>query len=417
MSLSKNRTLLFFVFPLAGIVVLFSILSTLNRNFIRDRVEDLVKEQLSGTAEILKVNIEKNLEEGTSPQAMLGQYKSEESIYYMALLDAEKNILDWVSQFEGYLPLSRDRNPENGPWILSSPAGKIFNQISTMRRSDGEIFYLYLGYSLKSLEEMLAHSRRSFYVLFFSILIGGALLILALYRLQIQFLAKQREAESLRRDRERFREISAFTSGVAHEIKNPLNSLALLCELLSRKAGPDLTEDILAGKMQVQKIASIIDQFSSSLKPFNLKKENLDVVVLLDEALVTIENLIENKHIRTDVKKNRNSAARIMGDRVLLTQALTNLLKNAAESKKEGLISIYIKSRHSGVEIHISDQGPGIGPEDRDKIFQPFFSTKKDGMGIGLYLTKKIIIAHNGHIDFFYTPGRGMTFRLFLPGG
>ena len=415
--MSKKGILLFFVFPLAGIVVLFSVLSTLNRNFIRDRVEDLVEEQLGGTAEILKVNIARNLEEGKSPQAMLGNYKGEESIYYMALLDGEKNILDWVSQFEGYLPLSRDRIPEEGPWIISSPAGKIYNQFSTIRRSDGAVFYLYLGYSLLSLEEMLAHSRRSFYVLFFAILIIGILLSLVLYRLQTRFLAKQREAESLRRDRERFREISAFTAGVAHEIKNPLNSLALLCELLHKKAGPNLEEDVLAGKRQVKKIASIIDQFSSTLKPFSLNKENMDAADLLNETLSSIRTLMEDKNISLDINPNKGAGKRIFGDRNLLFQAFANILKNAAESMEDGVIKIDIKSRRRGVEIRITDQGPGVKPEDQDKIFQPFFSTKKDGMGIGLYLTKRIVQAHRGQIDFSSHPGQGSTFRLNLPGG
>ena len=415
--MSKKGILLFFVFPLAGIVVLFSVLSTLNRNFIRDRVEELVEEQLGGTAEILKVTITKNLDDGKSPQAMLGNYKGEESIYYMALLDGEKNILDWVSQFEGFLPLSKDRDPEKGPWIISSPAGKIYNQFSTIRRSDGAVFFLYLGYSLRSLEEMLAHSRRSFYVLFSAILIIGILLSLALYRLQTQFLAKQREAESLRRDRERFREISAFTAGVAHEIKNPLNSLALLCELLHKKAGPGLEEDILAGKKQVRKIASIIDQFSSNLKPFSLNRENVDAVDLLNEALASIRALIEDKNIGLDIKTNKEAGTRIFGDRNLLSQAFTNILKNAAECMETGVITINIKSRRRGLEIHIMDQGSGVNPIDQDKIFQPFFSTKKDGMGIGLYLTKKIVQAHGGQIDFSSYPGRGSTFRLNLPGG
>jgi signal transduction histidine kinase len=415
--LSKKGLLIFFVLPFIGIIVLISILSTLNRNFIRARVEELVEEQLGGTAEILRVNISERLEEGLSPQATLRLYKSEESIYYMALLDKDRDILDWVSQFEGYLPLSRDRDPARGPWIINSPVGKIYNQFSTIEKSGGETYYLYLGYSLSSLEEMLAHSRRSFYVLFSVIMLIGLLLSLGLYRLQSQFLAKQREAESLRRDRERFREISAFTSGVAHEIKNPLNSLALLCELLHKKAGPDLKEDILAGKRQVQKIASVIDRFSSTLKPFKLDRESIPVGDLLRDVLDSLRPVMDKKNIGLDIQQGRAAGARIWGDRDLLSQALSNLLENAADSMEGGQITINIRSRRRRVEIRISDQGPGIAPENRDRIFQPFFSTKKEGMGIGLYLTKRIVQAHKGRIDFFSAPGQGVTFRLDLPGG
>lgn len=413
----KKGILLFFILPIAGIVGLLFILSTLNRNFIRESVEDLVDEQLTATAEILRVNIAEHLEEGKPLQAMLDLYKGEESIYYMALLDKQRNILDWVSQFEGYLPLSKKRNPEDGPWIISSPAGKIFNLLSPVQKGADTTHYLYLGYSLRSLEAMLAHSRRSFLILFSAILLIGILFLSGLYRLQSRFLSKEREAEILRRDRERYREISAFTSGVAHEIKNPLNSLSLLFELLHKKAPLGMEEDVGAGKIQVQKIASIIDQFSSSLKPFQLQKENLDPEDLLKEVQTSIEARLEGKEIDIQILGARSRAAKMFGDRELLLQVFSNILKNAIESMEKGRIIIRIKPRRRGMEISISDQGPGISPQNQEKIFQPFFSTKKDGMGIGLYLTKRIIQAHQGHIEFSSPPGQGVTFRIHLPGG
>ena len=415
--MKKKGVLLFFILPIVGLVGLLFILSTFNRNFIRERVEDLVDEQLSATSEILRVNIAEHLEEGKPIHAMLDLYKGEESIYYMALLDEQRNIMDWVSRFEGYLPLSKDRHPEDGPWIISSPAGRIFNLLSPIQQGNETVYYLYLGYSLKSLETMLTHSRRNFFILFFAILIIGIFFLSGLYRMQSRYLSKQREAEALRRDRERFKEISAFTSGVAHEIKNPLNSLSLLFELLNKKASPGTEEDVRAGKIQVQKIASIIDQFSSSLKPFDLKKESFDADELLDEARASIEAGMQGKDVDIRIVRAHPKSARLFGDRALLLQVFSNILKNAAESMEKGSIIVRRKAKRKGMEISISDQGPGISPLDQDKIFQPFFSTKKEGMGIGLYLAKRIVQSHHGDIQFSNHPGRGLTFRIHLPGG
>ena len=130
--------------PLFGTGVLLFVLSALNRNYISSRVEALVTEQLGGTAEILRVNIAERLEEGAEIREILDIYKSEESIYYMALLDRDRNVLDWVSRFDGYLPLSRDRDPGEASWIISSPAGKIFNTFSSIETGGGAFFYLYL---------------------------------------------------------------------------------------------------------------------------------------------------------------------------------------------------------------------------------------------------------------------------------
>ncbi len=265
--------LLFFSLPFIGIIVIFFVLSSLNRAYIKNNTEELVKEQLQATAEILKVNISHLLREHYSADEIFESYSRKENIYYMALLDEKKEVLSWSSQFEGYLPLSLQSIRDEESWIIDSPAGKIFNYFSPFSSQEGKAYFLYLGYSLKNLEEMVVYSRRNFFLIFGLISVIGIIFFLGIYQLQGHYLEKKREAEEEKKEKERYREISAFTSGVGHEIKNPLNSVSLVFELLQKKAPAYLQEEVGAGKEEIQKISRIIDQFASTLRPLKLSKE------------------------------------------------------------------------------------------------------------------------------------------------
>lgn len=411
---SKNF-LLFFSLPFIGIIVIFFVLSSLNRAYIKNKTEDLVKEQLQATAEILKVNISYFLGENYSADEIFESYSRKENIYYMALLNEKKEILSWSSQFEGYLPLSLQSIKDEESWIIDSPAGKIFNYFSPFSAQEGKAYFLYLGYSLKSLEEMIVYSRRNFFFIFGLISVIGIIFFLGLYQLQRHYLEKKREAEEEKKEKERYREISAFTSGVAHEIKNPLNSLSLIFELLKKKAPPYLQQEVGEGKEEIQKISRIIDQFASSLRPLKLSKETF----LLEEVVSSVrESLVkESDKAEVEIRYLESSAIDLKADKGLMSQALHNLLSNSIEASSGGVISIKAQQKKKTAIIKIEDSGGGIAEEDKQHIFEPFFSRKKKGLGIGLYLTKKIVEAHEGKIEVQSKIGQGTTFLLQIPGG
>ncbi|MGB6867669.1 MAG: histidine kinase dimerization/phospho-acceptor domain-containing protein, partial [Candidatus Aminicenantaceae bacterium] len=271
--MKKKNYLLFFYLPVVGFVVIFFAFSSLNRSYIKKKVEGLVEEQLRATAEILKVNFSHFLGEDYEADKVFDLYTNEENIYYMALFNESREILSWKSRFEGYLPISKESMQMQGSWIINSPAGKIFNSFSSFTLPEGETNYLYLGYSLSDLQEMMAHSRRNFYLIFGLIIVVGIVFSVGLYQLQIHYMDKKSELEEEKKEKERYREISALTSGVAHEIKNPLNSLSLLFELLTKKGPSSDSETIVSGRKEVAKISRIVDQFSSSLKPIELSKD------------------------------------------------------------------------------------------------------------------------------------------------
>jgi len=409
--LKKKDLFLFFFVPLLGIIVIFFILSTINRSYIKNKVEDLVKEQLQATAEILKVNISHFLSEDYPSEEIFSFYSGEENIYFMALLDEKKEILGWHSRFEGYLPLSQKNLGEQESWTIDSPAGKIFNIFTSFIASDSKTYHIYLGYSLENLEEMILHSRRNFFILFGIIAGIGIIFFLGIYQIQKHYLEKVKETETERREKERYKEISAFTSGVAHEIKNPLNSLALLFELLAKKMPEEFRPDIATGSGEVHKISRVIDHFSASLKPLELKKEKLSLKGLMAD----IQGSIIKEDI--DIQYEEEGDIVLHADKGLLSHALLNLLQNSLEATDKGGIRVQAKKHKKKILVTVKDSGKGMSEEEMKNIFDPFFSKKKDGMGIGLYLTKKIIEAHEGKLECESQLGKGTSFFIQIPGG
>jgi len=396
-------------------IVIFFVLSSLNRAYIKNKTEELIKEQLQATAEILKVNISHFLKEDYSADEIFESYSRKENIYYMALLNEKKEVLSWSSQFEGYLPLSLQSIKDEESWIIDSPAGKIFNYFSPFSALEGKAYFLYLGYSLKNLEEMVVYSRRNFFLIFGLISVIGIIFFLGIYQLQSHYLEKKKEVEEEKKEKERYREISAFTSGVAHEIKNPLNSLSLIFNLLRMKAPPYLQKEVGAGKEEIQKISRIIDQFASSLRPLKLSKETF----VLEEMVSSVRGSLikESDKAEVEIRYLESSSIALNADKDLMSQAFHNLLRNSIEASSGGVISIKAQQRKKKVFVKIEDSGRGIAEEDEQHIFEPFFSRKKKGLGIGLYLTKKIVEAHEGKIEVQRKIGQGTVFLIQIPGG
>ncbi len=411
----SRNFLLFFYLPFLGILIIFFVLSAVNRAYIKDKTENLVREQLQAAAEILKINISHFLHENYSVAEIFDSYSGKEDIYYIALLDEDKNVLGWSSRFEGYLPLSLQGVEGEESWIIDSPAGKIFNFFSPFSPDEGKNCYLYIGYSLENLQEMIAYSRRNFFLIFGLIFVIGVILFLGFYQVQRNYLEKKEEAEAEKADKERYREISAFTSGVAHEIKNPLNSLSLLLELLHKKVPAGLHGDLALGKEEIQKISRIIDQFSTSLKPVELNKERFS----LAEMISTVKESLSREYdlSEVEIRYSESPSIYLEADKSLMSQAFFNLLRNSLDASERGVISIRAQLRKKIVQVSIEDSGRGIPEEDQERVFEPFFSTKKKGMGVGLYLTKKIIEAHEGRIEVRSQKGQGTVFVIHIPGG
>ena len=345
---------------------------------------------------------------------MIGRYGGEENIYFMALLNDRDEVIDWTSRFEGYLPFSRRSPAGEEAWTIDSPAGTILNILKPITGKSGARYSLYLGYSLSGLDDMVAHSRTNFILLFSALSVVGLLFFFGIYTMHRNSLARAEEAMAEKKEKERFKAISGFTAGVSHEIKNPLNSLSLLFEYLSRRAPGELQADLDLGRDEIQKIARIVDVFSEELKPLALNRTagRLNDIVNDVQKSLAAEFSGKNAPIRYFEKK----PLAFNGDRNLLEQAFKNIVKNSLEATSQGAVEIEAEPSERGIVVRIKDTGAGIASEDVERIFEPFYSTKTTGMGIGLYLVKKIIDAHGGSIRVENRAGGGTMTTVELPG-
>jgi len=212
--------------------------------------------------------------------------------------------------------------------------------------------------------------------------------------------------------------ISRLTGGVAHEIKNPLNAIALHLELLKNRVQaaegqtPPELEVILR---ELARLDRVVKTFLDFTRPVDLRLSDVALPGLVEEiaALAGPEALARQVRIRVE---DGSSGARINADRDLLKQAVLNLAVNGIQAMPQGgELGLAVTREGPQVELSVSDQGEGIAPEIRDKIFRLYFTTKEKGSGIGLAMTFRIVQLHNGTIDFSSEKGRGTTFRIRFP--
>jgi len=218
--------------------------------------------------------------------------------------------------------------------------------------------------------------------------------------------------------------LDALAAEIMHEVRNPLGSIALYASLIQEQPSGETTRwanEILRASRRLQ---TTISQLLSFATEPHLAAEWVPVTALLQEVTdATFSVWYSGRWVLdTEVQEDIPS---LWGDRTLLTQALTNLLINATEAMRHGgtvTIRAYqtrpsSATRHGQrtIAIQIEDEGIGIAPHDREKIFTPFFTTKRSGTGVGLALTQKIIHAHHGTIEISDAPVRGSCFTVFLP--
>ncbi len=212
--------------------------------------------------------------------------------------------------------------------------------------------------------------------------------------------------------------ISRLTGGVAHEIKNPLNSIALHLEVLRARLegeGREVAQEIDVIANEITRLDRVVKTFLDFARPLDLNLVDTDAGTLMREIATLVAP--EAAGLGVEVSLECGPAPVLLrADRDLLKQALLNVVMNAVEAMKDGG-RLELSARQTGREcvIRISDQGAGIPPEVRDKIFNLYFTTKGSGSGIGLAMTFRVVQLHNGTIDFTSEVGKGTTFWLRLP--
>ncbi|MDD5487937.1 MAG: ATP-binding protein [Candidatus Omnitrophica bacterium] len=214
---------------------------------------------------------------------------------------------------------------------------------------------------------------------------------------------------------EKLKAVSTLAAGMAHEIKNPLTAIKTFAEYLPVKGDNPEFRDKFSGIVitEVERINNIVKQLLEFSKPKELVPVPTDMNALIEETL----SLLNNEMIKKDIRaiKELSPLPMVNIDPPQMKQALLNLLLNAIDAMKSGgTLTVRTRIFDSKISISIEDTGCGIDKKDLKNIFDPFFTRKDEGSGLGLSVVHGIIDKHNGKIDVKSTLGTGTTFTLTI---
>jgi PAS domain S-box-containing protein len=210
--------------------------------------------------------------------------------------------------------------------------------------------------------------------------------------------------------RARLSSLGELSAGIAHELRNPMGVIAGYTKLLLKKADDSLKPTVAAISKEIAVMDRIISDFLSFAKPAELDISDVDIKTIIKNCAAAITNENNNINLSLDIE----GLPVIKGDKILLRQAFTNLIQNAAEAMPQGGELAIKASIKDFLEISISDTGHGISENIMDKIFIPFFTTKDRGTGLGLAIVHKIVVSHGGSI-FVASSDNGTAFRIRFP--
>jgi PAS domain S-box-containing protein len=227
--------------------------------------------------------------------------------------------------------------------------------------------------------------------------------------------ARLRRAESLA-------SLTTMTAGVAHEIKNPLGAIGIHIQLVKKalqgktSVAPALiAKNIDVVSEEVERLNKIVVDFLFAVRPMNIKPERRDLNSLMREILDFVKVELNENKIALEEKLTRR-LPKIFIDQKALRQAVLNIIKNAmAAMPGGGTLTVATGKKGDYVRLIISDTGVGIPQENLDKIFEPYFTTRESGSGLGLTTVFKIIKEHRADISVDSEPGKGASFIISFP--
>jgi two-component system, sporulation sensor kinase E len=240
--------------------------------------------------------------------------------------------------------------------------------------------------------------------------------------IHIEDVTEKRAKEARLRRAESLAALTTLTAGVAHEIKNPLGSIGIHLELMKKEmSGKDqietrkVMENLLIIKEEVDRLNRIVMDFLFTVRPMNAELSYDDLNRVVKELLELKKPELAEAGITLRAEL-MTTGPQILMDERYMKQAVLNLLNNAISAMPEGgKLQVCTQQLGNEVRLEISDSGVGIPEENMDKIFEPYFTTKDFGSGLGLTLVYKIVKEHLGDIEINSKLGEGTTIALSFP--
>src|SRR5881409_4523818 len=235
-------------------------------------------------------------------------------------------------------------------------------------------------------------------------------------------ITKSRRTAQQTIESERFNALTLLAAGVAHEIGNPLNSLHIHLQLMQRTvqklhdgAKGELQQSIDVARSEVDRLDSIVTQFLRAIRPSRppLRPENLNTII--EEAVRFFAPEIQDRDIVVE-QELRSDLPLLQLDRDQIKQAFYNVIKNSVEAmKRHGTLRIRTDVDDTHVVIRFADTGGGMSAENLSRVFEPYFTTKPSGTGLGLLIVRRIVREHGGELSIESSQGEGLTLTIRLP--
>jgi signal transduction histidine kinase len=211
---------------------------------------------------------------------------------------------------------------------------------------------------------------------------------------------------------DRLSAMQTMTAGLAHEIRNPLNAAKLQLELLERRLrrsgdDPKLLDPVGLAHHEMQRLTNMLNEFLAFARPPDLNTAEHDAVAIARQV-IELERPYAHRTGTELALAPGPDTARVTVDTGKLHQIVQNLVRNAIEAAgRDGHVSVGVKEEHGALRISVTDDGPGIAPDIQPRIYEPFFSTKESGTGMGMSIVHNFVAMHEGRIDI--TTGAGGT--------
>jgi two-component system, sporulation sensor kinase E len=242
------------------------------------------------------------------------------------------------------------------------------------------------------------------------------------YAMIVRDITESRRTTEETIESERFNALTLLAAGVAHEIGNPLNSLHIHLQLMERKIRKlapaersGLEDSVRIAKDEIRRLDFIVSQFLRAVRPTipNMRRDNVNAIVRESVSFLRAE--MEDRGILVELELTETLPP-LLVDRDQIKQAFYNVIKNASQAMKQGgILRIRTTADPGHVSIIFEDSGGGISPENLSKVFQPYFTTKDSGSGLGLMIVRRIVREHGGEVELQSDEGRGLSVTIRLP--
>jgi signal transduction histidine kinase len=311
------------------------------------------------------------------------------------------------------------------------PGCKVFEVVTPFTLEKQQVGLIRLGLSTKGLDNVAHQAQRGILWYSLGLLAVGVIGAVAIFWMQARHLADRQRLEAAVVREQRLAAMGNLAAGVAHEIRNPLNAISIGLQRLRMEFAPavpeareEYTKFARIIEAEVVRLNAIVDQFLTLARPLRLTLTDEPLALALKEVLTLLSPQAAAQGVKI-VEELHLGDARVSLDRQQLTHAVMNVLLNALQAMATGgTLTVHAETAAgpgggSGAEtvarITITDTGAGISLENLDRIFEPYFTTKDGGTGLGLALAHRIILEHKGSIRAENAPDGGARFEIALP--